>query len=127
MKNTIVIRVNWYDEEINNKCLELYYDDETLTGKYITISGCDILADQLISDVSFDIFNEDDLAKIVEYVKRDEMAGDESLLWKKPPFGAFLVVMEVHGWQCNHPLDPEEWDMEMELIGMVGEEVKLVY
>jgi hypothetical protein len=40
--------------------------------------------------------------------------------WVKPHHGELTLVYHIDSFQCNHPLDPEEWDMEINCLGALG-------
>lgn len=48
-----------------------------------------------------------------------------NLIWKKPTFGEFFLVFDVNSFQCNHPQDPEEWDMTVDCVGVLDHDYKI--
>jgi len=46
--------------------------------------------------------------------------------WKKPHHGELTLIYEINSYQSNHPLDPEEWDMDINCLGSLGKNYELV-
>jgi len=46
--------------------------------------------------------------------------------WKKPHHGELTLIYDINSYQCNHPLDPVEWDMDIDCVGSLGNNYELV-
>ena len=116
---------------------EIYPDKSLLIG----LSGVDSFASALLSDSGDDIFDKKAYEAIIDYIKNEidpkpiDVVDGKVDLWaairdakrEKPTTGELIVVIDVNSWQSNHPQDPEEWDMSIDFLGILGREVKLTY
>lgn len=46
--------------------------------------------------------------------------------WKRPHHGELTLIYNINSYQCNHPQDPEEWDMDIDCVGSLGVNYDLV-
>lgn len=132
-----LILVNWSvgseirDDALSN-ILELDYNEANDEVILIDIQGVGDVISEFINQSGYDVFNEKDFELFKTHIKSelDPKYGvkdlKKSLHWKRPTAGYFIVVMKINGFQSNHPLDPEEWDVDVKCLGILGREIKLV-
>lgn len=127
-----LIKVIWSHEYLDGDSLAITIPTSG-EAAYLKIEGLTPYANDLQQDLGFDVFDGEDLEKIIKYIEEEQYPPfDKGQLfispeWKKPECGEFIIVLKVDSWKSNHPEDPEEWDMEIEFLGKLGKEVKLVY
>ena len=111
-------------------------EDEEFYGIYPSGTDATVSQYELIDLNDTDIINEwkdyirDEIARQLDPpVLLETQKGltlSRILNWKKPSFGDFMLVVNIHSYQCNSYYDPEEWDMDVWCDGVLGTEYKLV-
>lgn len=93
------------------------------------LSSCDSFFDHYIGDAGSEFFTND--IKIMTIVKDhiyDKLTPTlKKIFWKQPNDGDFIMVFDIQAFQSNHPEDPVEYDLNVTPIGILGDQVKLVY
>ncbi len=136
----ILINIDWrlidFDEDLEDNILqsnetEIEYDDDKVL--IIKFYGLDSSAKFWVHELGRDAFDEYAIDFIKNHVKKlieyEPTLSDvlKSERWIIPKDGEFILVLKINSYRSNHPLDPEEWDMDIETIGVLGDQVKLVY
>lgn len=109
---------------------ELVYDGETDKVALITLKGIGTLSSDFISDIGYDILDEDALNSIRAYIKK-ETTKDLSLREiihdvKQPTNGEFIVMLRIDGCSSSNPETGLEGDIDLKYVGILGEDVKLI-
>ena len=127
----ILVLVRWClndNPDITFPWIELPLGDVDDNFIYLSLQGVDEISDWIIGDVGVDVFEEKDHITLINYIKNlrhpISQTFPEFMHWVQPTFGSFFVVLTQETWKTNHP---EEWDMNINFIGILGEQVKLVY
>jgi len=108
------------------------YDDDVKNLRYFTVYGLnDFMNDEINLDGSFII---DDLTAkhlilaIKNKEERKPITIDKVLNlqhWVKPKFGDVSLIYEINSGRCNHPMDPEEWEISINCVGSLGNNFEL--
>lgn len=126
---------NFYEEENEDYVIDLatgkIYTPADDIGElddpyFFAISAGTNFMHQMIED--YDLFLSDELTGkwLVEAIKKEitEPRLPNGIInlrpWTKPHHGELTLIYEIHSFQSNHPLDPEEWDMEINCLGALG-------
>src|ERR1035438_6397470 len=105
---------------------EITYEELT-NGVFIGIYGLDNFMNGYISDVGKEgVLDELALPFIVEHIKELLNPTLPVMLVSNPPtFGEFILVYSVSGGVYRgHPEDPEEYDLNVDCVGILGQQVK---
>ncbi len=95
----------------------------------LMLSSCDSFFDHYISNAGSEFFTDDIkiMTIVKEYIYNELSPNLKKILWKQPNDGDFIMVFNIQSFQTNHPLDSVEYDLNVDPIGILGEQVKLVY
>lgn len=124
------------DEMILDLDNKLYnrYKDEIKNPVTIIYSGLDNFMEDSIRDAGDSIIDELAISYIVDkinkelnppkFIKGEKYNIMRSIDWERPSFGEFILVFEAGGSGPDHN---GEYDSYLDCVGVLGEEVKLVY
>jgi hypothetical protein len=137
MKESL-IRVEWViesepseDGKTRKYWIEIDHNEETNEVITVDLTGLDSNSEYWIESVGTDILTKEDYDIIRDHIKEIINPSDLGTLIKRigKPIkqGDFFIVVSFDDYQSNHPLDPVEWDVDINFLGILGKQVKLVY
>jgi hypothetical protein len=107
-------------------------DDGTMV--WLSLVSCDSFFDNYIHEVNFEDIISNDVVDLLKKHLTHELTPKLNLkevgkikYWKKPDYGEIILVFKINSFKSNHPEDPEEWDLLVDCIGILGEQVTLKY
>lgn len=127
--NEILILVNWYRCENGSRPNLYILDENELTNETIYLSFESVGKFNLFEYFDAETILDDRIInKIKKLIFEKKLSLQEVLLLGKvPEEGEFIIVFTLKTYKSNHYEDPTEYDMDLESIGILGEDVKLEY
>jgi hypothetical protein len=117
----------------NDKHYEKYDEPEDIENPfYYSVKPIGSFMEQLYEDDNDFVCDELSGPCIIGEIKRQrtepELNGKnllQAMKWVKPFVGEMVLVYDVNVVQTNHQMDPEEWDVEINCVGVLGQDYKL--
>ena len=133
MKESLV-KIKWsIESEFDNSDYTIELDIDNDESIVLSLEGIDSNASYFLNEIGTDILDEVGYKMIKDYIKKERNPDLESIDflrnpdWEAPKNGECIMVIKISSWQSNHPMDPQEWDTDIDCLGILGEEVKLTY
>ena len=100
---------------------------------FFTATGLsNFISEQIREDSSFvtdELSEKHFISALNKQITEPDLTGTNILRlhkWVKPHHGEITLIYEVDSFRCNHPMDPEEWEMNINCLGSLNDNYSLV-